>query len=110
MEGRRSEPHQGEARMRRTADPALTFALAVAVTSAFSSSAVAAAGRGTIDLSAAAARIVMTLAIAWCTVHAVATLVTRLFRLRRASPPSPPGAVRRLPGRAPSDRPHADVA
>jgi hypothetical protein len=96
--------------MRRTADPALTFALGFALTPAISYPTIVAIGRGATDLSAGAPRIVVVLTISWFTVHVVATLVTWLIRPVRSSPPSPPGAVRRLPGRAASDRPHADAA
>jgi len=96
--------------MRRTADPALTFALGVALAAAISYPTVAGIGRGGVDMSAGAARIVAVLAITWCAVHAVATLVTALIRPVGSSPPSPPGAVRRWTGGVTSDRPHADAA
>jgi hypothetical protein len=94
----------------RTADPALTFAVGIVLTPALCYPTVAAAGRGAIDLSAAAGRIVVVLVTAWCAVHAVATLFTWLIRPARSSPPSPPGAASRPPSRTGAERAHADAA
>jgi hypothetical protein len=95
---------------RRPADPALTFALAVALTPAISYPTIAAVGRGTGDLSAAAARIALVLVTAWVILYTLATVVTWLMRSARSSPPPPPSAVGHRPGRAASDQSHADAA
>jgi hypothetical protein len=96
---------------RRPADPALTFALGVALAAAISYPTVAGIGRGGVDMSAGAARIVAVLAITWCAVHGIAALVTALIRPARCSPPPPPGAARpRTSGVVTSDRAHADAA
>jgi hypothetical protein len=96
--------------VRRRADPALSFAIGVALTSVGSYPTVAGARTGAIDVSAGAARIVAMLAIACCAVHVVATLVARLMSPSASSPPPRPGVVCRLDQRADAKRRKADAA
>ena len=95
--------------MRRSADPALTFAGAAALTSIVSLPTIVRAGHGAIDISDGAARIVALFAVLWCVVHLVATLVARLTS-RTASPPPGPGTARRLPASDRVDRRQVDAA
>ena len=95
---------------RRPADPALTFALGVALAAAISYPTVAGIGRGGVDMAAGAARIVAVLAVTWCAVHGIAAL-TALIRPARCSPPPRPGVARpRTGGVVTSDRAHAEAA
>ena len=93
--------------MRRSADPALTFAGAAALTLVVSWPTIVRAGHGAIDISDGAARIVAAFAVMWCVVHLVAALVARLTSRTASSPPPRPGAVRRLP--APDRLEHRQV-
>jgi hypothetical protein len=96
--------------MRRSADPALTFAGAAALTLVVSLPTIVRAGHGAIDISDGAARIVALFAVLWCVVHLVATLVAWLTS-RTASPPPPgPAAVRRLPAPDGVDHRRVDAA
>ena len=95
--------------MRRAADPALTFALGGVLILPYCSVTVLRVGRGTIDVSEAAACIVAAVAVAWCAVHLAATLIVRLTA-RLASPPPPGPGVVRLPGSGRRDRRERDAA
>jgi hypothetical protein len=96
--------------VRRSADPALTFAVSVVLTLVCSYSTIIRAARGALDVSDGAARIVVLLAVSWFLVHVVATLIVLLRSPTPASPPPRPRVVRRVVPPADTDRRQIDAA
>src|SRR3954468_2831137 len=90
--------------MRRpSVDPAFTFALSLVLSLVLSYATFRHMLNGSVDVTEGGIRYLVSLAISWCGVHGVATLVAGYAsQSRRPGPPRPPGATQ--PARRRDDR------
>jgi hypothetical protein len=81
--------------MRRpSVDPAFTFALSLVLSLLLCAPTFMNMLHGTVDVTTGGIRYLVALAISWCGVHGVATLVSGYAsQPRRPSPPRPPGVA-----------------
>ena len=84
--------------MRRpSVDPAFTFAVSLVLSLVLCYSTFMNMMNGSVDITEGAIRYLVALAISWCGVHGIATLVSGYAsQPRRPSPPRPPAATQPL--------------
>ncbi|MGO9875072.1 MAG: hypothetical protein ACLPVY_14855 [Acidimicrobiia bacterium] len=96
---------------RPSVDPAFTFALSLVLSLLLCLPTFVNMLHGTVDVTEGGIRYLVALAISWCGVHGVATLVAGYANQpRRPSPPPPPAISQPERRRDDSDQPQANAA
>lgn len=89
---------------RPSVDPAFTFALSLVLSLVVSFATFRHMLKGSVDVADGGIRYLVSLAISWCGVHGVATLVAGSAKeARRPAPPRPPASAQPLRRRADID-------